>query len=284
MGLFGIFKKKEEPKRQNSVNSVYSLNFTIPYFSIFDRTDKTLAAFPVKLAVAGSVQYRIVEPTLCFDNVPLAEMSAEQLQSFVGDNLIATVKAFILSISTIPLMQFESAIGKINEAAKAKLVPSFQDEFGISLRAFSISRFTYDEEDPNYLQLMAASRDAFARRNARDSQREDLDFKRENEDIEEERERARRERERAERDATRDFREREREERLKDAETEYSIETRHQDIEFHKREREEDLYARRKATDMGSTLTSSLSSTDSKDSSGDDFSLPEDDSFKIEGL
>lgn len=160
MGLFDLFKKKEEPKRQNTTNSVYTLKFAIPFFSIFDKTDKSLEAFPIKLAIGGSVQYRITEPDLCFDNVPLGEMTPAQLEEHVKDSLTATVKAFILSIETIPLLQFESAIMKINDAARSYLVPRFEAEYGIQLRMFSLSRFTYDDENPNYLALQRMSQEA----------------------------------------------------------------------------------------------------------------------------
>lgn len=165
MGLLGLFKKKEVPKPQkpqNNPNSVFTLQFVVPYFSIFDRTNPALKSYSIKLAIGGSVQYRISEPTLCFNNIPLGEMSPEQLEKHVSDSLRATLKAFILSIETIPLLQFESAIAKINAAAKAHLVPTFEEEYGINLRMFNISRFTYDEEDPNYIKLTELSHDALA--------------------------------------------------------------------------------------------------------------------------
>ncbi len=163
MGLFNIFKKKEEPVRNNP-NSVFTMRFTIPYFQIFDKTDKKLSAFPIKMSVAGSCQYRISEPDLCFDNVPLAEMSPEQLEAHVKDGLTMNIKTFFNSITTIPLLQFESMIEKISEATKRKVTPVLNDEFGINLRAFSISSVRYDTEDPNYLSLQQYSRNVAAKR------------------------------------------------------------------------------------------------------------------------
>lgn len=157
MGLFDIFKKKEEPKPQNNPNSVFTLRFTVPYFQIFDKTDKDLSALPVKMSVTGSCQYRISEPDLCFDNVPLAEMSPEQLEAHVKDALSMNVKTYFNSITTIPLLQFESMIAKISDATKARVTPILNDEFGINLRAFSISGVRYDTEEPNYLRLQTIS-------------------------------------------------------------------------------------------------------------------------------
>lgn len=157
MGLLDIFKKKEAPKPQNNPNSVFTLRFTIPYFQIFDKTDKDLCALPVKMSVTGSCQYRISEPDLCFDNVPLAEMSPEQLEAHVKDALSMNIKTYFNSITTIPLLQFESMIAKISDATKARITPILNEEFGISLRAFSISGVRYDVEDPNYLRLQTVS-------------------------------------------------------------------------------------------------------------------------------
>lgn len=155
MGLFNLFKKAEP---ENNPNSVFTLRFTIPYFQIFDKTDKALSAFPIKMSVGGSCQYRICDPTLCFDNVPLAKMSAQQLEGHVRDALTMNIKTFFNSISDIPLLQFESAISVISDSAKAKISPILNDEFGINLRAFSISSVRYDTEDPNYLTLQRYSR------------------------------------------------------------------------------------------------------------------------------
>lgn len=158
MGLFDIFKKKEEPQPvRNNPNSVFTLRFTIPYFQIFDKTDSKLSALPIKMGVTGSCQYRISEPDLCFDNVPLGEMSPEQLDAHVKDALTMNVKTFFNHIETIPVLQFESAIAKISEGTKARITPILNDEFGISLRAFSISGVRYDTEDPNYLRLQTIS-------------------------------------------------------------------------------------------------------------------------------
>lgn len=157
MGLFNIFKKKEEPVRNNP-NSVFTMRFTIPYFQIFDKTDKALSALPIKMSVTGSCQYRISEPDLCFDNVPLAEMSPEQLEAHVKDALTMNIKTFFNTITTIPLLQFESMIVKISDATKGRVTPILNEEFGINLRAFSISGVRYDVEDPNYLKLQTLSR------------------------------------------------------------------------------------------------------------------------------
>lgn len=156
MGLFDKFKKKEEPK-QNSPNSVFTLRFTVPYFQVYDKTNPKLRAFPVKLACSGSVQYRIADPTLCFDNVPLGSMSAGQLEEHVRDSLISSVKHFINSIDYLPILQFESEIMRINDAAKQYLIPQFADEYGVNLRTFNLSSLRYDEEDPNFRQLYAQS-------------------------------------------------------------------------------------------------------------------------------
>lgn len=156
MGLFDIFKKKQEPVKNNP-NSVFTLRFTIPYFQIFDKTDKALSALPIKMAVTGSCQYRISEPDLRFDNVPLSEMSPAQLEAHVKDALAMNIKTYFNSITTIPLLQFESMIAQISDAAKIRMTQILNEEFGINLRAFSISGVRYDTEDPNYLRLQTVS-------------------------------------------------------------------------------------------------------------------------------
>ena len=163
MGFFDKFKKKHEPEAapapvRNNPNSVFTMRFTIPYFQIFDKTDKALSALPIKMSVTGSCQYRISEPDLCFDNVPLAEMSPEQLEAHVKDALTMNIKTFFNTITTIPLLQFESMIVKISDATKGRVTPILNEEFGINLRAFSISGVRYDVEDPNYLKLQTLSR------------------------------------------------------------------------------------------------------------------------------
>ncbi len=155
MGLLDIFKKKESVK--NNPNSVFTLRFTIPYFQIFDKTDKKLSAFPIKMSVVGSCQYRITEPDLCFDNIPLGEMTPQQLEVHVKDALAMNIKTFFNDITSIPLLQFESMISKISEATKASITPILNEEFGINLRTFSISAVRYDTEDANYRSLQKYS-------------------------------------------------------------------------------------------------------------------------------
>lgn len=159
MGLFNLFKKKEEAPAQmpNTTNSLYTLRFAIPFFSVFDKTSPKLKAFPVKLAVGGSVQYRILDLNMCFDNVPLGKMSPAQLEAHVKDSLVSSVKHFINTIDYLPLLQFETELMAINDAAKKNLVPQFAEEYGIDLRTFNLSRITYDEDDPNYKRLYEAS-------------------------------------------------------------------------------------------------------------------------------
>lgn len=302
MGLFDLFKKKEEPKRQNTTNSVYTLKFAIPFFSIFDKTDKSLEAFPIKLAIGGSVQYRITEPDLCFDNVPLGEMSPAQLEEHVKDSLTSTIKTFISGIDTIPVLQFESALGQINEAAKAKLVPSFDEEFGISLRAFNITRFTYDEEDPNYIHLKSLGTSALERKEAATIHRAELKQRHEDEDLEEERERIRRQRKRADQYKEEDEQEErerrkrlrrlqddeelsERENRLRTRQQQHDLERRkaqHQvnkeidndaiDAERKRLELKEYIHAQRTATDSGAKLSDFLAKRKGSDSNGDQAS------------
>lgn len=156
MGLFDIFKKKEEPKR-NIPNSVFTLRFTIPYFQIFDKTNPKLKSLPITMAVSGSCQYRINEPDLCFDNISLGEMSPEQLEAHVKDVLSMNVKSYFNSISDIPLLQFEQRIAAISEGCRKRLTQQFSEEYGLNLRTFSISGVRYDTEHPNYVRLQKLS-------------------------------------------------------------------------------------------------------------------------------
>lgn len=156
MGLFDIFKKKSEPVKNNP-NSLFTLRFTIPYFQIFDKTNPKLKSLPITMAVTGSCQYRISEPDLCFDNVSLGEMSPEQLEAHVKDVLSMNVKSYFNSISDIPLLQFEQRIAAISEGCKKRLTQQFSEEYGVSLRTFSISGVRYDTEHPNYVRLQKMS-------------------------------------------------------------------------------------------------------------------------------
>ena len=156
MGIFDIFKKKEK-EAENNVNSVFTLRFIIPYFQIFDKTDEDLKALPIKMAVTGSCQYKISEPELCFDNIPLNKMSPEQLEKHVKDGLSMNIKTYFNSITSIPVLQFESVIDSISEAMRNKMVKILEEEYGISLRTFHISGVRYDTEDSNYLRLQALS-------------------------------------------------------------------------------------------------------------------------------
>lgn len=177
MGLFNFFKKKESSApAQNTANSVYTLKFAIPFFSVFDKTDPKLKAFPVKIAVGGSVQYRILDLDLCFNNIPLGKMSPEQLEAHVKDSLVSSVKHFINTIDYLPLLQFETELMAINDAAKEYLVPRFADEYGISLRTFNISRITYEEDDPNYQRLYNASASMANLQNKQALEDQNLDY------------------------------------------------------------------------------------------------------------
>lgn len=157
MGLFDIFKKKKEEPVQNSLNSVFTLRFAVPYFSVFDKTNPKLRSYPVKVACGGSVQYRIADPNLCFDNIPLGQMAPAQLEEHVRDALISSIKHLINTIDYLPLLQFENELANINDTAKRMLIPQFAKEYGINLRLLTLTRISYDEDDPNYKRLIAQS-------------------------------------------------------------------------------------------------------------------------------
>ena len=163
MDIFKIFKKKEK-EEENNINSVFTLRYVIPYFQIFDKTDEDLKALPIKMAVTGSCQYKISEPELCFDNIPLKKMSPEQLEKHVKDGLSMNIKTFFNSITSIPVLQFESVIDSISDAMKGRMKEILEEEFGINLRTFHISEVRYDTEDSNYLQLQALSQNKMNRR------------------------------------------------------------------------------------------------------------------------
>lgn len=274
MGLFDAFKKKkEEPVVQNNPNSVFTLRFAIPYFSVFDKTNPKLRAFPVKVSCAGSVQYRIADPDLCFDNIPLGRMSAGQLEEHVKDSLVSSVKHFINSIDYLPVLQFETELLRINDAAKQYLIPQFADEYGINLRTFTLSRISYDEEDENYQRLYAQSAAMSDRLAEHDLEDTDLDHehdkrRREYREEDELYELEHRRRVRNLRDDE-DLLERETNLKLRQQAGEHALRRNDErldremnsediDLERKRRELDEDMYARRKATDTGTKLADTL--------------------------
>ncbi len=277
MGLLDAFKKKkEEPQApKNNPNSVFTLRFAIPFFPVFDKTNPKLRAFPVKLSCAGSVQYRIAEPDLCFDNIPLGSMSAGQLEQHVRDSLTSAVKHLINSIDYLPVLQFETELMRINDAAKQYLIPQFADEYGINLRTFNLSRITYDEDDTNYQRLYQQS--AAMSDKMSDHELEDLELDHEHDkrrrDYREEDELYELEHRRRVRNLRddEDLLERESNLRLRQQAGEHALRRNEErlgremssediDLERKRRELDEDMYARRKATDSGAKLSESLGS------------------------
>lgn len=251
MGLFDIFKKKEPV--QNNLNSVFTLRFAVPYFPVFDKTNPKLKAFPVKVACGGSVQYRIADPTLCFDNIPLGQMSALQLEEHVKDSLIASVKHFINTIDYLPLLQFESELMNINEAAREYLVPRFAEEYGINLRTFTLTRITYDEDEPNYKRLCAQS--AAISDKLSDHNLENLDQEHEDELLERKHQRrirkVKEDEELTERETKVRLQQQSAEHELRRKENQHKnlIESDNLEVDRKKRELEEDIHARRSATE-----------------------------------
>lgn len=265
MGLFDRFKKKEEPQPiQNKMNSVFTMKFIVPFFQIFDKTNPKLAHFPIRMAVGGSVQYRIADPDLCFNNVSLTEMTPEQLEEHVKDGLTAVVKTYLNSITQIPVLQFESAIMKINDAAKAYVIPIFVEEYGINLRTFNISRINYDVEDPNYRQLQQLSREAVNHMSEKQASEHKIDLNRDRITIEKDN----REINRLDLEIMRES-------------NAIEIEKRKMEHELRAQEMhlEQDIYERKKATDKAAE-NGTLSTK-----KGYDFSLDLDtDDFKLDGL
>lgn len=161
MGLFGMFKKKEEAP-VNNPNSVFTLRFVVPFFQIFDKTNPALSALPISISVSGSCQYRISEPDLCFDNIPLGKMSPAQLEAHVIDALKLNIKSYFNAIKDIPLLQFEQRIALISEGCRERLSKLMAEEYGINLRTFNISAVNYDKSELNYLKLEQMSHDALS--------------------------------------------------------------------------------------------------------------------------
>lgn len=160
MGFFDFFKRKSEEPKENLPNSLHTLKFIIPYFSIFDKTDVQLSAFPIKIAVTGSCQFRIKDSDRYVGNKQLKFMTIEELEEHVKDAISMTVKMYFNSIKTIPLLQFESMVDTIGDATKEYLYQELSEELGLDLRTFHISEVRYDVEDPNYLLLQTMSQKA----------------------------------------------------------------------------------------------------------------------------
>ncbi len=266
MGLFDLFKKKETPPPpvQNKMNSIFTMKFVVPYFHVFDKTNPKMANFPIKVAVGGTVQYRIADPDLCFNNVSLSQMTPDQLEEHVKDGLIAVIKAFMTQITTIPILQFETAIMKLNNAAKEYVVPTFQEEYGINLRMFNMSRITYDTQDPNYVQLHELSRRAVAHMAEKQESEHHIDLNRDRLTIERDNKGLQREDIAIERERNA-----------------IEIEKKRMELELKSAERhmEEDIHTRRVSTDVAAK-NGTLST---KGADGLNFDL-NDNEFKIDGL
>ncbi len=178
MGFFGFKSSKEveEEKRQaaeeaarrveqnnltnlSNLSKGSQLNFTIPYFDVFD---PRLQDYGVPVSVHGVVVYAIEDMDL-FHSVNRNEgYSDETFKNKLRGQLTKFIKSVVSnapSDAQIPVVQIERKIFEISELIQQRVTPQVEKLFGITIRSLDITGINVDKESRGYRELKALTAD-----------------------------------------------------------------------------------------------------------------------------
>ena len=138
---------------------IIQMRFVIPFFDVYDPSYPEYAA-PV--ALRGTISYCIADYREFVRLHRLIHFSLTDFEGQIKDAVCRYIKQVVINAPRqyeCPVVQIESKIGQINEAAEQLLAPRLSEDFGVKLSGLDIASLDINKAADGYVQLLAITRD-----------------------------------------------------------------------------------------------------------------------------
>ena len=140
------------------------VKFAVPYFDV---ADPRFPDFCVPVAVRGTITFNLADYKKFIKLNRLVDFDLEKFSQQVKGAVAKYVKNFVSNCpqdNNIPVLQLERKVVEISDLVQARLVPQFEDDFGVNLKRMDISAIEIDKESDNYYELSRLTKEQQMRR------------------------------------------------------------------------------------------------------------------------
>ena len=129
------------------------IKFAVPYFDV---ADPRFLDFVVPVAAAGTITFNVTDYRKFIKLNRMQNFSLEDFKAQVRDEVVRRVKSTISNIpmeADLPLVQIERRIEEVNDLIRRKVAADFEEDFGVNLKRFDLSRIDIDKESEGWALL-----------------------------------------------------------------------------------------------------------------------------------
>lgn len=141
---------------------IIQVRFGVPFFDVYD---PRFADFGVPVAVRGTVSFRISDYREFIKLHRLSSFNLDDFQKQLRDTVSRYIKDTVANApaaNNIPVIQIESRIAQINDAAEYDIKERLKEDFGVIVSGVDIGAIEIDKGSEGYQQLMAVTKDITA--------------------------------------------------------------------------------------------------------------------------
>ena len=141
---------------------IIQVRFGVPFFDVYD---PRFADFGVPVAVRGTVSFRISDYHEFIKLHRLSSFNLDDFQKQLRDTVSRYIKDTVANApaaNNIPVIQIESRIAQINDAAEYDIKERLKEDFGVTVSGVDIGAIEIDKGSEGYQQLMAVTKDITA--------------------------------------------------------------------------------------------------------------------------
>lgn len=141
---------------------IIQVRFGVPFFDVYD---PRFADFGVPVAVRGTVSFRISDYREFIKLHRLSSFNLDDFQKQLRDTVSRYIKDTVANApaaNNIPVIQIESRIAQINDAAEYDIKERLKEDFGVTVSGVDIGAIEIDKGSEGYQQLMAVTKDITA--------------------------------------------------------------------------------------------------------------------------
>lgn len=141
---------------------IIQVRFGVPFFDVYD---PRFADFGVPVAVRGTVSFRISDYREFIKLHRLSSFNLDDFQKQLRDTVSRYIKDTVANApaaNNIPVIQIESRIAQINDAAEYDIKERLKEDFGVTVSGVDIGAIEIDKASEGYQQLMTVTKDIAA--------------------------------------------------------------------------------------------------------------------------
>lgn len=146
-----------------NLQSNNQLHFAVPYFDVFD---PRLPDHGVPMAVHGTITFNITDYKGFIKLNRLVNFDHEQFHKQIKNAIAKYIKSIVMNVPSemgIPVVQMERKLLEINDRVQAYLIPRFENDFGVNMKALDISTLNIDKDSRYYKELRVLTAENTAR-------------------------------------------------------------------------------------------------------------------------